>query len=144
MYIYIYIYIIQNYKAVFLVAFLIFCFFFFCSHRSGKYSVFQFLNGCGISLSLDDSLIKEVNIEGLKDRVLPTPHEIYEYLLIENEDKKMKQPRIPGAAKTRKLKKRCRHRQGVNMTRTEGCPVLYFVTKKEKVKTGMFYLTPQL
>ena len=40
----------------------------------------------GISLSLDGSLNKEVNIEGLKDYVLPTPHGICKFSLIENED----------------------------------------------------------
>ena len=40
----------------------------------------------GISLSLDGSLNREVNLEGLKDYILPTPHEIYEYSLIESEE----------------------------------------------------------
>ena len=41
-----------------------------------------------ISLSLDGSLNREVNLEGLKDYVRPTPHEIDEYSLIESKEEK--------------------------------------------------------
>ena len=44
----------------------------------------------GISLSLDGSLCREVNLEGLKDYILPTPHGICEYSLIESEEEEDK------------------------------------------------------
>ena len=58
-----------------------------------------------MSLLPDGFLNKKVNTTGLKEYVLSAPHEICQFSGIKSEDEEMKQPRMPGPAKTRKIKK---------------------------------------